>query len=225
MDKIAQAVRRAEVNGFVAGLIDSGIIKVATEEEAVIVADVIEEHLPEEYDMEDAMAIAAEVIDALDEEAAAAAAGVEPEPEAVDEEGMAVVASDEEFNETAAMAAYGELSMAKLAGNISEKEFEKEAAFIRSMLNSAKAGKEALVRGAKATGRQMKAGLKGEGIRPNLAALKARMKGATGVAAAGTPARDLGKALGRTAAAYGTAGAVGAGTALGAKNLYNKYAK
>ena len=135
MDKIAKAVRRAEVNGFVAGLIDSGIMKVANEEEAAVVADVIEEHLPEDYDMEDAMAIAAEVVDALGGEAEG---GEVVEDEGYEDEDMVVEASDRsgEVNETALMAAFGELSMAKMAGEISAEQFEKEAASLQGGINA-----------------------------------------------------------------------------------------
>jgi len=135
MDKIAKAVRRAEVNGFVAGLIDSGIMKVANEEEAAVVADVIEEHLPEDYDMEDAMAIAAEVVDALGGEAE----GEGYEDEGYEDDGMVVEASDKsDVNMAAVMAAYGELTMAKEAGDISEGEFEKQAVTLKGIVGGAK---------------------------------------------------------------------------------------
>ena len=217
MDKIAKAVRRAEVNGFVAGLIDSGIMKVANEEEAAVVADVIEEHLPEEYDMEDAMAIAAEVVDALGGEAE----GEELEDEGYEDEDMVVEASDKSedkpLNKTAALAALGELTMAKEAGEISEEEFQKEAVTLRGMVQGAKAGKDAVVRGAKATGNYLKAGLKGEGIRDNAKLLRGLQKNKLLKTQAGAnTAKDFGKSLGRTGVTYGTA-------ALGAKGLYNKY--
>jgi len=240
MEKIAQAVRMAEVNGFVAGLIDMGVIKVASEEEAAVIADVIEEHLPEEYDMNDAMAIASDVVEALEGDE-----GAEPEAEG-DEEGMVVQASDyDEVDETALMAAYGELSMAKHAGDISDEEFEKEAkildSFFRSgtqnarrvgkALASAKAAPGKAVKATKAglgkvTG-YLKAGLKGSGIKDNAKLLNAlnSKRNFKGSMAAKNVSSDLRKAIARTGVAYGGATAATAGAAYGGKKLYDKYKK
>jgi hypothetical protein len=61
---------------------------------------------------------------------------------------------DEEINETAVMAAMGELAMAKMAGEISDEEFEKEALSI-----------EGLVQGAKGLGKKVYTGDIGEKVK------------------------------------------------------------
>jgi len=246
MDKLAAEVRKAEVRGFVAALVDTGIIKCA-EDEVAVVEDIIEEHLPEEYNMEDAMAIAADVVDALDANAEAEAEGGEVvDPELVGDPEMVVEASDKTINKTAAMAAYGELSMAKEAGEITAEEFEKEALSLQGMLASARGGAKNAYTGnigaglktvgSKVTGAgqavaarmpktmaaasQVRAGLTGDGIKRNLSALKyQRSHGGTGMKAESLAKSRLLGSVARTGAVYG--GVAGAG--LGGKALYDKY--
>lgn len=139
MEKLAGLIKQAEVNAFVGALADTGFLKVANDEELAIVADAIAENLPEDYTMEDALGIAGEVIEAMDE--GEGEGEVAPEEEVIPEdEDMVVEACDkgEEINEAAAMAAMGELAMAKMAGEISEAEFEKEALSIESLLQGGK---------------------------------------------------------------------------------------
>jgi hypothetical protein len=249
MDKIAEVVKMAEVNGFVAGLVDTGILKVANEEEMAVVADVIAENLPEDYTMEDAMAVAAEVVDALEE-------GGEEEGEVlVDDEGMVVEASDkeasdkEEVNVTAVMAAYGELSMAKEAGEISEEEFKKEAGSLKGLFQGVKGlarkaytgdaakGVDSVVdaaRGAKASLPSRKAivdALSAKGLREGGRQAKRNFKfyaqqkpGAQKEVYRKKLLQGLGQAgkgAAATGAAYGTVG----GAAYGGKSLYDKYNK
>jgi hypothetical protein len=149
MEKLAGLIKQAEVNAFVGALADTGFLKVANEEELAMVADVIAENLPEDYTMEDALALAGEVIEAAE-------AGEGEEEVIPEDEDMVVEAGDrdEEINETAVMAAMGELAMAKMAGEISDEEFAKEALSI-----------EGLVQGAKGLGKKVYTGDDGAGAR------------------------------------------------------------
>jgi hypothetical protein len=225
MDKIAEQVKKAEVNGFVAGLVDTGILKVANDEELAIVADVIAENLPEDYTMEDAMAVAAEVVDALeggegmtDEEAAALAAA---EAEGTGE-GMVVEASDkDEVNVTAAMAALGELSMAKEAGDISEEDFKKEAAPIQQMIRSVKRLPGNLAAKASAAKGNYADALTGNKKRIAFLENRARKSSGKQLHNIGQQLRDARKAT--TRARVGTAAAGAGTTAVGGKALYDKY--
>lgn len=144
MDKIAM-VKTAEVRGVIACLVDNELVKVANQDEFNALSDLVEANVSENYDVNEVMNKTAEVLDALenmsDEELEELAAAIEEEQaeEAVAEE----VAEDEvkeasEINETALMAAYGELAMAKEAGEISAEEFEKEAGSLRGMVEGAK---------------------------------------------------------------------------------------
>lgn len=251
MEKLAEAIKQAEVNGFVGALVETGILKVANEEEQAVVADVIAEHLPEDYDMEDAMAVAADVVDALEGE-------MEGDEEIVDEEGMVVEASDKSLNEAALMAAYGELAMAKEAGDISAEDFAKEANAVTDMLRAGKgrvvgAGQAvASQAGAASTamGNRLRTGMRRvrqgadtakvktqaavgntvdalKGNEKRLAYLNNRIATAPGRGEAKALADqidDAHKAVGRTRLVAGAAGAgaIGAG-GLGAKALYDKY--
>jgi hypothetical protein len=247
MEKLATAIKQAEVNGFVGALVETGIIKVANEEEQAVIADVIAEHLPEDYAMEDALAVAADVVDALEDGA------LEDEEVLVDEDGMVVEASDSspELNETALMAAYGELVMAKEAGEISAEDFEKEANAVTNML---RAGKGKVVGVGRAASSAMRNSLRTgmRRVRHGVANTKGRAQAAVGNTVdalkgnkkrldylhkrlATAPGRgeasalaaqidSANRAVGRTRMAAGAVGVAGLGAGgLGANALYNKY--
>jgi len=125
MDKVAM-VKSAEVRGVLACLVDNELVKVAEEEEFDALAEVVAENLPEEYTLEDVLDVTGKVMEALEgSEEEEEVVEEEEEPEEVVEEEPVKEAS--EADNRAIMAAYGELSMAKEAGEITEDEFIKEA--------------------------------------------------------------------------------------------------
>lgn len=164
MDKVAEQVKTAEVNGFTGALIDAGFLKVANDEEAAAVAEIIAEQLPEDYTLEDAMAIAAEIIAILEEEEGGGEAAVPAED--VGEDDMVVEASEKpQYTESQVMAAYGELNMAKEAGDISDEVFEKEAASLQGLLQSIKGAGKAAYKGDIGAGAKGLASNAGSGAR------------------------------------------------------------
>lgn len=241
--KIAELTKQAEVNGVLAGLVDSGLIEVDTAEDFDKLAELVAGELDGEYTMEDVMAKTAEVIDALG---------------AVDEDGLDKEAGEfGDIDETALLAAYGELTLLKEAGEISEEEFVKEAGTLSSAANwlESNAGKAAdavkgaaksvatnanpktpgvarklvhdVAKGARGAADYVKGGFKAEKLR---AAMK-RNKGlesynATRVAKGHAPkaGSSLAPGLKQLAAAGATVGAAG-GTAYGAQKLYDKHKK
>lgn len=212
MDKIAM-VKVAEVSGVVAAMAEAELIKIASEEMFDAVVDAVAGSLDNDYDLNAVLAKTAEVMSLIE-----------------DENGLEKDAGEvEEVDERAALAAYGELSLLKEAGDITEEKFAKEAAKISDILAGAKKGagkvKDFVVKGAKGAGikdgvkydkelaDQLKK-LKGSSDTGNLNSIKGVRKG---------NAKNTAKALGRSAAVYGGGLAAAGGTAVGGKALYDKY--
>lgn len=104
MDKIATLVKEAEVRGVLAGLVDAGHLKVASYEDLEALTSAVSSCLDQNYDLDDVLSKTAEVLDYLENED-----GIEKEAGEIDE--------------TAVMAAFGELSMMKMAGQIDDETF------------------------------------------------------------------------------------------------------
>lgn len=212
MDKIAM-VKVAEVSGVVAAMAEAELIKIASEEMFDTVVDAVAGSLDNDYDLNAVLAKTAEVMSLIE-----------------DENGLEKDAGEaEEVDERAAMAAYGELSLLKEAGDITEEEFAKEAAKISDILAAAKKG-AGKVKGFVAKG------AKGEGIKDGVKydkELAAQLRGLKGSTDAGHVnaikgvrkgnAKNTAKALGRSAAVYGGGLTGVGGTAVGGKALYDKY--
>lgn len=122
MNKIASLVKEAEVRGVLAGLVDGGHLKIASVEDLEALTEAVSGAVEGyDYDLNTILSKTAEVI------------------EAQENEGQDKEASEDEVDETAVMAAFGELSMMKMAGEIDEDSFEKEASKLKAMLEGAKA--------------------------------------------------------------------------------------
>jgi hypothetical protein len=150
MDKIAM-VKAAEVRGVLACLLDNDLMKVANEEEFEAVAEIVAENLGDDYTLEDVLDTTAEVIEtaeALENMSDEELAALEAEAgEVVDEgEGEIVELEVKEASEkddvdpVELMNQYGELLMAKEAGEITDAYFEKKAASIQGILQALKGG-------------------------------------------------------------------------------------
>jgi hypothetical protein len=220
MDKIAM-IKQAEVNGVLAALVEKELVKVADDEDFEALTGAIAGSLSEDYDFEEVMDKTAAVMEEYYElvEGAEGAEGEEGHEKEAGEEGEA------EYDERDIMAAYGELTLAKEAGDISEEDFEKEAAKVQQAW-------EAIKKAPAATGRFIRSGAKGEGVRSsakNARFNSKRVKTFEKKKGKGTAKgfrsqraedrKDLAKALGRSGAVYGGA----AGTGVAGKKLYEKY--
>lgn len=124
MEKIASLVKTAEVRGVMACLVDSDLVKVANAEDFDALTEAVSENLSEDYNLDEVLNKTAEILDAVEAEAGSG----EQEKEA----------SNEDITEADVYAAYGELSMMKEAGEISEEDFEKEAASLQDLVQGAK---------------------------------------------------------------------------------------
>ena len=260
MEKIAM-IKTAEVYGVMSSLVENGAVKVASESAFNSLTSIVANTIPgAEYSLEDVLSKTAEVLDEVqdmsEEELAELAAVIEAEEAAQEAEVIPedLVDADPEMpkeaseneNEMDLKAQYGELAMAKVAGDISDEYFDKEASKILDALKGAKSfvGK----------------GLKGEGIKDSVknlrssqglagqartaqkdllgAAKKLKSQGYTGAASqrlkdatgagktkkmyqdlAFSDKKQVGRAVGRSAAAYGGAAALTGGAALGANRL------
>lgn len=253
MEKIAM-IKQAEVNGVMAALLETELVKVASEEDFDAVTSCIADSLSDDYDMEEVLAKTAEVMEEYYE---LLDGNIEKEAEEAGE-----------VDETAVMAAYGHLTLAKEAGDISEEEFEKEAASLKGLVEGGKNlasnayrgdignGIQAVKGKASNLGSYLKGGFTGEKLRAGASKRKAaktfkadakrianagmsnldtsvamtRLRGAAR-GKVGTKAgrkAELKSGIGQIASSYGTAaaGTAGAaGAAYGGKNLYDKYKK
>lgn len=159
MDKVAM-IKSAEVRGVLACLVDNNLIKIANEEAFEAIADTVAGNLGDDYNLEDVLDGTASVVETAealdnlsDEELAELAAAVDAEqaegdvaapvaevvPEVVPED-IPKEASDTQYSATQykdLMAQYGELVMAKEAGDISDKYFEKQAGMLQDGLRQA----------------------------------------------------------------------------------------
>lgn len=212
MDKIATLVKEAEVRGVLAGLADAGHLKIASAEELEAFTEAVSGLLPDtEYDLNDVLNKTAEVLEYLE-------SGEKLEKEA---------GEAEEIDQTAVMAAFGELSMMKMAGEIDEEAFAKEASRLTAMLEGAKAlaskgtqaakeiGSGSRIKSLMQSGKSTKARIKefadnemkpGKNVTDHLRALR----------------KSTAKEVGKTVGLYGSGAA---GAALGGKALYDKYKK
>ena len=153
MDKVAM-IKSAEVRGVLACLVDNGLVKVANEESFEAIADAVASNLGDDYTLEDVLDNTADVVEtaeAIDNmtvvERAALAAAIDNMTDeeraalaaAIDEDAAAAAATPE-AEKTAEyknlMEQYGELVMAKEAGEITDSYFEKQALSIQSLLQS-----------------------------------------------------------------------------------------
>lgn len=119
MYKIAEMTRDAEVRGVLACFVDGGHLKVASAEDFDVLSDAVSQAIgEEEYSVEKIAA----VTDAVLEEAEYA--GTEK--------------TAEERHDTACMAAMGELLMMKVAGEVDDETFVKEANSLRGLWEGGK---------------------------------------------------------------------------------------
>ena len=104
LDKLAQlsAVRESEVRGCLAAFVDSGIMKVASEEEFDALSSAVADNIGLDYDIDTIYKTAAYFMDDNQEKTA------------------------EEFDDTAYKAALGELLLMKTAGQIDDDTFASE---------------------------------------------------------------------------------------------------
>lgn len=229
MEKLAQAIKLAEVNGACRCLADMEILKVANEDEFNLVVDALSQDLGDDYTTEDILN-AAEAANAILQEAHAEAAPaeeaapveevpVDPEEEKVAEEKKEAAEADpkaEAVDVNALQMAYGELAMAKEAGEITQEEFEKQALDLKALLALAKgATGNAAAKAGEVTGiSNLAAGLRelrnaGKAYNPTTAKALGRTMVADG-------AKTMAKNVVAPTAAIGAAG-------LGGKKLYDKY--
>ena len=109
MDKLAYLVKEAEVRGVLAGLVDTGHLKVASVEDIDAMAGAVSDMIEgTDYDLDTVLDKTAELIEYLNSD------------EYAQEEQEKTAG---EIDETARMAAFGELSMMKMAGEIDEDSF------------------------------------------------------------------------------------------------------
>jgi len=165
MEKLAM-IKQAEVNGVMAALLETELVKVASEEDFDAVTSCITDGLSDDYDMEEVLAKTAEVLDeyyALCEEGEEAG---EVKKEA----------SEEGVDETAVMAAIGELTLAKVAGDISEEDYDAEVeklagAKFDALKNLGKSAKGK----ASNLGAFLSSGAKGKGIKQGFGKAKGNL--------------------------------------------------
>lgn len=198
MNKIASLVKEAEVRGVLAGLVDGGHLKIASVEDLEALTEAVSGAVEGyDYDLDTILSKTAEVI------------------EAMEDKGQDKEASEDEVDETAVMAAFGELSMMKMAGEIDEDSFEKEASKLKAMLEGAKAV------GSKVKAAPGKAKEVAKKVKDTFTG-KARdeyaMKGALEDGYLGKLKAKRNQMIGARAAAAGATG-------LGGKALYDKYKK
>ena len=225
MNKIASLVKEAEVRGVLAGLVDGGHLKIASVEDLEALTEVVSGAVEGyDYDLNTILSKTAEVIEYLENE------------------GQDKEASEDEVDETAVMAAFGELSMMKMAGEIDDETFEKEASKLTAVRDAlAVAGSKAKGLGKKvldtATGKNvikefnnrkasgqaiktMEGKFRSAGIKPeNLGAdhhWNLNMASAKGMRKNDT--KNIVKEVGKTVGLAGAAGVSG-------KALYDKYKK
>ena len=213
MNKFAHLVKTAEVRGVMAYLVDSEMIKVATQEDFDNLVNTVSESVEGDYDLNTVLSKTAELIGGESTE--------DQEKTAADS------VSDEEVQR-----AFGVLAMAKEAGELSAEEFEKQAATLRGLYEGAKGlGRKAwnkevsappIVKGIKDTftgrgisrARAAKSEAAGHKVSNN--PFVRRLTGAVdpkdAAAARALAARNLRKETAKTLGAYGAAGA-GAGGA------------
>ena len=216
MDKIATLVKEAEVRGVLAGLADAGHIKIASAEELEAYTEAVSGLIGDsEYDLDTVLGKTAEVIEYLE-----SGEGIEKEAEE---------ASAGAVDETAAMAAFGELAMQKIAGALDDEAFQTAVGELAEL--SPEMAKVAAGFGwdgkadTASEGFGAKNKVKGRKLQDLKGLLKRRAAG-EGVkdAAKGVNMKALAKLVrkgGGTAALYAPAVAAG----IGAKALYNKYKK
>lgn len=226
MNKIASLVKEAEVRGVLAGLVDGGHLKIASAEDLEALTEVVSGAVEGyDYDLNTILSKTAEVIEYLENE------GQDKE---ASEDGA------DTFDKTAALAAVGELTMAKLAGEISEADYENAVEELMKMADEwsdaaessrakdyswrPKGGAAEKTKGSvRAQVNKVKSAVvdraKGKGIGEAARNLKdtLTLKGVAGGRKTQALKAFAGKA-GGTAALYGAAG-------LGAKALYDKYKK
>ena len=146
MNKIAELVKEAEVRGVLAALVDGGHLKVASQEEFDALTEVVSASIDGyDHDLNTVLSKTAEVIEYLEN------GDFEKE------------AGEAEIDETAVMAAFGELSMMKMAGQIDEEAFAKEANKLQALLDfgrkaveSTKGAAGRAFAGAKNVGKEIK---------------------------------------------------------------------
>lgn len=209
LDKLAQlsAVRESEVRGCLAAFVDSGIMKVASEEDFDALASAVSSNIGLDYDIDTIYKTAAYLIG-------------EPAEEAQEK-------TAEEFDDTAYKAALGELLLMKTAGQIDDNTFVSEY----DALTKEAAGKMEAIKAGLGAAKKMVADKAGIVARKVKEVAKAPVKNiaegrksvAAGKAAIGGPEKDMINA-GRKQIAKGVAqvaggaGAAGLGAALYAKH-------
>jgi len=120
MQKFAHLVKTAEIRGVMAYLVDSEMVKVASEEDFdALVNEVAEAIGDEQYDLNTVLNKTAEVIEGSQEE--------QPEQEAEEEK----TAEEQDLSQEDAEREIGKLTMAKMANEISDEEYEEKIASVR----------------------------------------------------------------------------------------------
>ena len=220
MDKMAALVKTAEVNGVLAALIDTGHVKLATDEDFDVVADAIAANLSDNYDLEEVLNKTAEIMDEVEEIYAEEIYADEIGDQGYGEEGA-------EMTDRDAMAELGQAVLAKEAGEIDDEEFAKIAASVKGMFE-----------GARTVGRKAKGfvgkGLRGEGIKDSATDLYRssknilKLRGNKGaqrasIRKAKSSGKNLAKSLGRSGAVFTTTAAGSGGLGYGIEKLRDRY--
>lgn len=131
MQKFAHLVKTAEIRGVMAYLVDSEMVKVASEEDFdALVNEVADAIGDEQYDLNTVLNKTAEIIEGSQEK----------EPAQKEEK----TAETQELSKEDVEREIGKLTMSKMAGEISDEEFEKEASRIQQARQAVEAtGKRA----------------------------------------------------------------------------------
>jgi hypothetical protein len=128
MDKVAM-VKQAEVNGVIAGLVDGGYVKLASEDDFNMVCEAVAGNVSDEWDFNEVIEKTAAVM----EEVNAIYEQIEADAGVAD--GLRKDAS-----ETDLLAAYGELTLKKQAEEIDDETYQAEATKLQKALAATKAG-------------------------------------------------------------------------------------
>ena len=162
MQKFAHLVKTAEIRGVMAYLVDSEMVKVASEEDFdALVNEVADAIGDEQYDLNTVLNKTAEIIEGSQEK----------EPAQKEEK----TAETQELSEEDVEREMGKLTMSKMAGEISDEEFEKEASRIQQARQA-----------VEATGRRAR-DVAGRGGRAYMGALRGERGGGRQLAAVAAP--------------------------------------
>jgi hypothetical protein len=130
MDKVAM-VKQAEVNGVIAGLVDGGYVKLASEDDFNMVCEAVAGNVSDEWDFNEVIektAAVMEEVNAIYEQIEAGAGA----PEDLEKE-----ASTDEVD---LLAAYGKLTLMKQAEEIDDETYQTEATKLQKAMAATKAG-------------------------------------------------------------------------------------